>query len=404
MKVLVISHMYPSTFRAVEGIFVHQQVKELQKKGCDIRVISPVPLTPFPIKYLTGKWSAYSKVPPTTTWDGIKVYYPRFLQFPKSLFFASSGKRMYLGIRKLVAELYRDFKFDIIHAHVALPSGFASMMVKKEYRKPLVVTIHGQDLQVTIYRNDACRKALAEVFQGADRIATVSTKLQRVAEANFGFAEKLAVIPNGISPDEIASEKTKLVSRYAGSRVILSVSNLIKSKGIDLNIKAISQLAQKHPDLKYVVIGIGPEMSSLKRLARDLNLENRVDFLGELPHEKAMDYMAVADIFSLPSWQEGFGVVYLEAMAHSKPIIACQGEGIEDVIENNQTGLMVGPKDVPNLAKAIEFLLDNPQRAREIGQKAKMLVLENYTCERNARKYIKIYEELTAHDSQGSLS
>ncbi|MGD9117492.1 MAG: glycosyltransferase, partial [Dehalococcoidia bacterium] len=259
MKVLVISHMYPSTFSAVEGIFVHQQVKELQKKGCEVRVISPVPLTPLPVKCLTRKWSAYSKIPPKTTWDGIKVYYPRFLQFPKSLFFASSGKRMYLGIRKLVAELYRDFKFDIIHAHVALPCGFASMMVKKEYSKPLMVTIHGQDLQVTIYRNDACREALAKVFRGADRIATVSTKLQRIAEANFGFAEKLVVISNGISPDEIASEKTELASRYAGSRVILSVSHLIKSKGPDLNIRAISQLAQKHPDLKYVVIGAGTE-------------------------------------------------------------------------------------------------------------------------------------------------
>jgi glycosyltransferase involved in cell wall biosynthesis len=182
------------------------------------------------------------------------------------------------------------------------------------------------------------------------------------------------------------------------------VSHLIKSKGPDLNIRAISQLAQKHPDLKYVVIGAGTETSSLKRLARDLNLQNRVEFLGELPHEKVMNYMAVAEIFSLPSWQEGFGVVYLEAMAHSKPIIACQGEGIEDIIEDGNTGLLAKPKDVKSLAQAMGFLLNNPDKARKIGERARKMVLENYTCEKNARKYIKIYEELLAHDSQGSPS
>ena len=82
----------------------------------------------------------------------------------------------------------------------------------------------------------------------------------------------------------------------------------------------------KYSNLKYVVIGAGPEMSSLRQLTRDLNLDEQVEFLGELPHEKVMEYIAVADIFSLPSWREGFGVVYLEAAMHAKPVIACQGE------------------------------------------------------------------------------
>ena len=398
MKVLIISHMYPSTFSEVGGIFVHQQAKELQRQGCEVRVISPMPWTPFPIKHFSRKWRMYSEVPAKMIWDGIEVYYPRYLEFPRSLFFDSSGKRMYSGIRKLVDELYKDFKFDIIHAHVALPDGFAAMMLKKRYNKPLLVTVHGQDLQVTLYRNTACKKALTKVFQQADRIVMVSTKLKKMAEENLGFPEKFVVISNGIDTEEIASGENILASRYADYKVILSVSHLIASKGLDLNIKAISQLAGKYSNLKYVVIGDGPEMYSLRRLTRDLNLDRQVEFLGELPHEKVMEYMAVADIFSLPSWQEGFGVVYLEAMAHSKPVIACQGEGIEDVIENNKTGLLVESKDVQSLAKAIEFLLDNPQRAREIGQRAKKLVLENFTWAHNARRNVEVYEELLAHD------
>ncbi len=303
---------------------------------------------------------------------------------------------MYAGIRKLVEEIHQDFKFDIIHAHVAWPNGFAGVMVRKKYNKPLVVTIHGEDLQVTVYKNDACRTALAKVFHEADRIVTVSTKLKKIAEANFGFSEKLIAINNGISPADVAPRNIDLVSRYADSKIILSVSNLITSKALDLNIRAISRLTGKYPDLKYLVIGRGPEEASLRQLAHDLSLENRIEFLGELPNDRVMQYMAIADIFSLPSWQEGFGVVYLEAMAHGNPVIACLGEGIVDVIEDGITGLLVKPRDTESLVHAIEFLLTNPQRAQEIGERAKKLVLENYTWEKNAEKTIQLYRDVVS--------
>jgi glycosyltransferase involved in cell wall biosynthesis len=108
--------------------------------------------------------------------------------------------------------------------------------------------------------------------------------------------------------------------------------------------------------------------------------------------------MAIADIFSLPSWREGLGVVYLEAMAHGKPVIACEGQGIAAVVEDNSTGLFVKPNDVETLARAMNSLLENPQRGHEIGERAKKLVLGSYTWEKNARRYIEIYEELLTHD------
>ena len=166
---------------------------------------------------------------------------------------------------------------------------------------------------------------------------------------------------------------------------------MIESKGLDLNITAISQLTKKHPNLKYVIIGAGLEMSFLRQLVYSLNLDRQVEFLGELSHEMVLEYMAIADIFSLPSWREGFGIVYLEAMAQGKPVIACQGEGITDVIENNKTGLLVKPKDVKSVTTAIAFLLENSQKACEIGERAKELVLENYTWEKTVQSYIRIY-------------
>ena len=105
--------------------------------------------------------------------------------------------------------------------------------------------------------------------------------------------------------------------------VILSVSYLITRKAIDFNLRAIAQLKYKYPNLKYLIIGDGPEKNHLKSLSKNLGINQMVEFLGQLSNKKVMEYMAETDIFSLPSWDEAFGVVYIEAMAQGKPVIGC---------------------------------------------------------------------------------
>jgi len=391
MKILVISHMYPSTFNEIGGIFVHKQVKALAAKGVEIQVISPVPWTPFPINYFKSKWKKYSEIPQKVIHEGIEVYYPRYLEFPKSLFFASSGIRMYKGIKKIIAKIYEDFKFDIIDSHVALPDGYAGMKIAKKYKRPLFVTIHGQDFQDSIFRDKKCRRNIERVVNFSTKTIVVSNKLKKIGEKYLQVnSNKIVVIPNGISVSDIYGEKSKNFQGYKEKKVILSVSHLIKTKGIDLNLKAIAKLKKKYPDIIYLIIGEGKEKKNLEALVNKLNLQNIVKFIGEIPHHKVMKYMAVCDIFSLPSWMEGFGVVYIEAMAHGKPVIGCQGEGIEDFVEHNKTGLLVKPRDVDSLAEALNFLLSNSNKARIIGKRACKFVLDNYTWEKKAEKILEI--------------
>ena len=392
MKVLLISHMYPSSFNSIEGIFVHQQVKELQRQGCEVKVISPVPITPFPIKYFSKKWKKYSQIPEKAIWDGIEVYYPRYLDFPKALFFASSGERMFRGIKKIVNKIHRDFKFDLIHAHVALPDGYAGMLLAKESKKPLIVTIHGADFQRTILKNKKCKENIEKVINFSNKTIVVSNKLKKTGEKELKIEpEKILIIPDGINQDEIFKRESNLLRKYENKKIILSVSHLIKTKGIDLNLRAIAKLKDKYQDLIYLIIGEGRKKKSLEKLTRDLNLEENVEFLGQLPHTKVMEYISICDIFSLPSWKEGFGVVYIEAMAHKKPVIACRKEGPEDFIKNKETGLLVKPKDVDNLVEAIDYLLSNSESAKEIGERARKLVLENYIWEKIVGQLIKVY-------------
>lgn len=394
MKILVLSHMYPSIFNNVYGIFVHEQVKALIDLGIEVKVISPVPWAPFPINIISEKWKKYSLIPKYENRENVSVWYPRYITFPKALFLQSSGERMYKGTKILVTKIYQDFKFDLIHAHVALPDGYAAMKLSKELNVPYILTIHGQDLQQTLFKNEQCIENILKVIGSANKIILVSNKLKKIIkEFNDDKNNKFKVIANGVNFNNISNKKVKktIDDRV---RVILSVSNLKETKGIDLNLKAFSMLIEKYPNLKYLIVGDGPERKKLETLTEDLGINEKVEFLGMLSHENVLKKMDDVDIFSLPSWNEAFGVVYIEAMANGKPVIGCKGEGIEDYVDDEETGLLVNPKDVDSLAQAMDFLLSNPDKAKDIGERARKLVMENYTWEKNAEKTIKVYQEV----------
>lgn len=398
MNVLLISSLYPTTQDPLPGIFVSAQVKELVRQGCRVKVVSPKPLTPFPLSLLSKKWAGWHNTPDFAEIDKIEVYYPRYLSLPRNWSFARSGIRLYRGIKTLIRKLNQEFPVDLIQAHTALPDGYAALRLAGELQVPFVVTIHGADLQKTIHFNSRCKTAVAKVIAQSSATILVSQKLKGIAEALVGKEQKLQVIPNGIDPSSIASLAKGIPASDAEPKILLSVSNLVPTKGIDLNLQALQKLLPKYPELKYWVIGDGPERGNLERLSLKLGLSSQVEFLGQLPREGVMASMAACDIFSLPSWQEGFGIVYLEAMAHGKPVIGCRGEGIEDFVTNGETGFLIQPKDPDELVQVLDELLEDPQKRIEVGKKARELALQKFTWEINAQKTIQLYQDiLTDH-------
>lgn len=394
MNILVISSYYPSLTNPISGIFVHKQVQELVKNGCQVRVIAPVPLAPSPLPLLSKKWRGYQATPRSDLLEGVQVTYPRYLSLPRNWFFGRSGEWMYAAIKNLVGDLAREFPLDLIHAHAALPAGYAAMRIAAKAEIPYLVTIHGSDLQGTIHLNRRCKQAVGQVISGSAAAVFVSEKLRRIARDQFGNREKYTVIPNGVDPEAIDQNAYSQLDSDLTQKTLLSVSNLFPSKGIEYNLSALARLTGKYPEVKYLIIGDGPERGHLENLSRELGISKQVEFLGQLPHQQVMSYMAACDIFSLPSWQEGFGIVYLEAMAHGVPVIGCQGEGIEDFVEDSVTGYLVKPRDLDDLVNVLDNLLENPQIRTQIGTNARKHVLENYTWEGNAQRTIQLYREI----------
>lgn len=411
MRVLMLSHMYPNKVVPLGGIFVRQQVQALVRLGVDVQVVAPVPWVPE-FMLGRGKWGGYPSVPLWEQPDGFPVFHPRVLEFPRSLFFEYYPATFAWGIQQVFTEQIAR-GIDIIHAHVAHPDGAAALRFGRKFNIPVVVTIHGQDFAYTLKRSGFCAESVRATLKGASGVILVSDKLknQYGLETWADRLEKYRVIYNGVDLNDVVQcSKQKVHSDLeehsdcppkAARRILLTVGFLRPDKGHAVVLKALPALIREFPDLEYRIAGDGSERPALEALTQELGLEKHVVFLGSLPHSEAMGEMAQCDVFILPSWKEAFGVVYLEAMAHGKPIIGTTGEGISEIIAQEGVGRAVPPKDVSAIEEEIGGLFRNPEQAEEMGRRGKALVSRKFTWEYNAQQTVKFYEEIIKQQKGG---
>jgi teichuronic acid biosynthesis glycosyltransferase TuaC len=397
MKALILSHLYPNAVDRVAGLFVQTQVVELARPDVEVRVVAPVPWSPVPIRWLTPKWRRYAEIPQEGCLEGIQVSYPRYLTFPRAFLFEYAGWSFFYAVRRAVAEIYREFPFDLIHAHWALPAGYGAMLLNRSYCKPLIVTMHSLDTLVPWQKGSEKRLVrTVEVFRAANRILCVSALVRNQCLDIDGDVpqDKFAVVLNGISPEITAHSGQAVREKYPGRRLLLTVGNIRSYKGHSLVIQALQKIVKRWPDVLYLIVGSGEEEPSLRRLVQELDLQNHVEFCGSQGYALTMQYMAACEIFVMPSWSETFGIVFIEAMARGKPTIACKGQGIEDVITDGETGFLVEPKSVESLTIVLEQLLTDPDLGVRVGEKGKTHVLENFTWRRSAQRMVEIYQEV----------
>lgn len=179
--------------------------------------------------------------------------------------------------------------------------------------------------------------------------------------------------------------------------IILFVGALNKGqkyKGLDYLIKAVSLLKNDFPEINLVVVGKGNNINYFKKLAKEKKIERNVFFEGEVSQEKLFSFYSECSALVLPSINdsEGFGLVLLEAMAFSKPVIGSSVGGIPSVIQHNFNGLLVEPKNIEKLAKAIESILSNKKKAKEMGLNA-FKTAKSFSPEKSISKLINLFEE-----------
>jgi glycosyltransferase involved in cell wall biosynthesis len=178
--------------------------------------------------------------------------------------------------------------------------------------------------------------------------------------------------------------------------VILSVGNLIPIKGHELLLRALAEITPAHPQVQCRIIGDGSERIRLQELARELRIEDRVHFLGRRPRAEVASAMKECALFALPSWYEGLGCVYLEAMSAERPAIACHGQGIEEVIRHSENGWLIEPRNLNDLTTALHALLSDRPLRENLGRAGRQTILQGYTLAHQAGQLLSIYRESLA--------
>ena len=360
MNVLIISSWYPSKTNTLEGIFVQEQAEGLAKQFPDSNII-------------VSTWGhADGTISIRSPWNFWKKILWRLRQ-PKNLIFRTNGvweifnpalywshhlpfggpDRLINAHRQNIILALKEFKkIDVIHAHVSFPAGYIASLLSKEFNIPYVLTEHMGPFPFNSFiKNGKPLPSITQAFQQANLTIAVSSSL--AASINSHGNEKPIVLPNMVDENRFSIGEPD-----SQKIVFFSLCGITKQKGINFLLEAISLWNPSAEYFEFRIGGEGPMLDSYKELADHLNISDRIIWLGAVDREQAPNLFRECHIFVLPSAHESFGIVYVEALASGKPIIATRCGGPEDIV-NSDNGLLVDIGDISGLSEAMQVLASN---------------------------------------------
>ncbi len=286
----------------------------------------------------------------------------------------------------------RRKEVDVYHGTMAFSAGTAAVLLKKLTGKRAVVTIQGGDMGD--YKENSgkfggiLKPIISWTLKNADIVHAVSKDLER--KANELGVKEVVVIPNGVDTEKF-SRKGNMRNELGleGKKVILTVSRLAPKNGIDTLIEAFGNVREKIPEAELLIIGKGEDEEKLRKMAMD-----GIRFLEPVPHEQLAKYYTAADVFCRPSRDEGFGIVFIEAMACGVVPVGTSVGGITDIIINWENGVLVKPDDPKELAENLEKLLLDTTKRKEISENAVQDVKARFSWESIKRRTEEIYKEV----------
>ena len=383
MKVIFVTRGWPTEANPMSGNFEAVQARALAKRGQDVTVI-----------YIQKKSIAHffqSKDVRYKEIDGITV-------LSSSVTLAEIPK---LGITKYnncdlrirqrafarVYEYYRKLKgdADVIHAHY-LNQAYDCKAVLEKYHIPFVITEHWSKMNNNTVDSKIVK--LAKAYQWADKVICVSSALSDSLKKKFGVES--TVLHNMVSDrffDRLGADN---VPKNDKNTRFVSVGSLVEGKGFDVLIRAFQKSAHLS-ECQLTIIGGGTEENNLDKLIALLGLQGRVVLTGRKTPEEVSERLSQADCFVLTSRGETFGVVYIEAMAKGKPVIATICGGPEAFV-NDKNGILVPVNDVDATARAIDCMVEN--KARYDSEEIRQYCYEHFSEEHIVKETIAIYKQV----------
>ncbi|MGQ0721231.1 MAG: glycosyltransferase [Candidatus Eiseniibacteriota bacterium] len=289
-----------------------------------------------------------------------------------------------------------------VHCARVLPEGVAAWLARRAGGPPYVCWSHGEDLatagtsrELTVVTRLVLRGAACALANSANTAALLERFGVPRSEVRVAYP---GVDPQRFRPDVDGNP----LRRRLGAEhdlLLLSVGRLQRRKGHDTAIRALAALGSGRAGVRYVIVGTGEEEATLRRLAEECGVAGRGSFAGAVADAELPSYYAACDVFLLPNRKdgediEGFGIVFLEAQAAARPVVAGKTGGAPEAVAEGETGLLVGGDDVAELAAALDALLSSADLRAKLGSAGRARVLREFSWERAAGVVRALVEEM----------
>ena len=294
-------------------------------------------------------------------------------------------------------KILKSEKPDIIHLNSTKIGGLGAFIGRLVGVEKIIFTAHGWAFnEDRVFWQKLLIKMLSwkTILLNHKTIVLSQKEYDQVIHWPFVTKDKLELIHNGIKPINFL-DKTSARNYFNTiitdqDKVVGTISELHKNKGLKYAIKAIAEISKKIKDIKFIIIGEGEERPTLEKYIKQQGLENKIFLVGQV--SEASRYLKAFDIFLLSSVKEGFPFVLLEAGLAELPVISTKVGGIPEIIENNKTGILIESKDSKKIAKGLETLIENEKLQKTYGQALNNKIIKDFSFGEILKKTRELYE------------
>ncbi len=299
-----------------------------------------------------------------------------------------------LSLAAKIREVADQHALDILHVHYAMPHATCAFLAKEmleSKRIRTITTLHGTDITLVGLMPSYFEITRFSISM-SDMISAVSRFLKRETIRTFRIEKPIHVIHNFVDCNEFRPQRnTSIRERLApnGEMLIVHASNFRKVKNLPIVLSVFERVRRRIP-CRLILMGDGPEREPSERRAAELGIERDVVFMGD--QEFIADILPVGDVFLLPSEHESFGLAALEAMSCGLPVVASSIGGLDEVIDDGESGFLLDPRDSDGMSRIILDLLGDEERRRSIGMKARERAKRDFAKDKIINEYIQLYK------------
>ena len=326
------------------------------------------------------------KLPDEDRYNGIPIY-----RFPFRTALAEGNITQLVKARHRLAELKRTLAPQLIHLNALGPSFLFNLQTADAHPAPVLVTLHTVYDLIDSTQTEGRDTLLQNTLRSVAWVACVSEAVLHDARRRVPMITgSSSIVYNGLDEPNILPKPLPLAAPR-----LLCLGRLTTVKGFDLALSAFSMLIDRFPLARLVIAGDGLMRPALQAQALQLGLDDRVEFTGWIAPDKVPELINSATVVIMPSRREGFPLVGIQAAQVARPIVASRAGGLPELVVHEKTGLLVERENIKSLAEAIAFLLDRPDRARQMGKAARRRVQQIFSLERCVNEYDALYRKLS---------